>query len=145
MSKILSYRGLLKDGGQDRILLSTRKGEAGYRITKFELFPNAPGVHAVEHVMKVFSVEQGAITGFVDFSDTNILASAYVAMNYAAYYGTDMVTIFDTAIVNQDIFITHSEIISGDGYACNYHLELEKIKLSEHEAMVTTIQSIRSG
>jgi len=42
-NRILCYRGLLACGGQETILLSTKKGEVGYRITKFQLMPQKPG------------------------------------------------------------------------------------------------------
>jgi len=47
-NRILSYRGLLADGGEDTILLSTKKGEVGYRIIKFEMFPYKPGQQLLE-------------------------------------------------------------------------------------------------
>jgi len=35
-NRILSYRGLLAEAGQDTILLTTKKGEVGYKIIKFQ-------------------------------------------------------------------------------------------------------------
>jgi len=32
---VKTFRGLLADGGQDRIRLSTIKGKVGYKIAKF--------------------------------------------------------------------------------------------------------------
>jgi hypothetical protein len=34
-------------------------------------------------------------------------------------------------------------VLSGGGVACNYYLELEEIKLSEHEAAVATLKDMR--
>ena len=70
MSKILSYRGQLADGGQDRILLSTKKGEVGYRIKKFQAIDDEPGEVEVEMVVKLYSVEQTTVNNTVNFSDT---------------------------------------------------------------------------
>jgi len=47
---IKTFRGLLADGGQDRIRLSTIKGKVGYKIAKFEGFPNTPGVTDYESI-----------------------------------------------------------------------------------------------
>jgi hypothetical protein len=147
MSETLSYRGLLAEATQDRILLSTKKGEAGYRIIKLELFPHKPG-HTVnyESVVQVFTVEQSSVASSgatVDFSDTTLLAAAYYQDNNNDAYPSSLDVVFDKIIVNQDIFITLTDNASG-GFM-NYHIELEKVKLSEHQAMVTTIQSIRNG
>jgi hypothetical protein len=147
MSEILSYRGLLAEGTQDRILLSTKKGEAGYKIVRLELFPHQPG-HTVnyESVVQVFTTSQSSIPASgatVDFSDTTLLAAAYYQDNNNDAYPSSLDVIFDKITFNQDIFITLTDNASG-GFM-NYHIELERVKLSEHEAMVTTIQSIRNG
>ena len=139
MSKILSYRGLLADGATDIINLHTTNGLIGYRITKLEIMPNAPGTN-IDGIVKVFTKEPDAAVATVDFSDQTLIA---VAWNYNDTYETQEVVVFDNLTFNQDIYVQHHEDKSSG--AMNYHIELEKIKLSEHEAMVTTIQSIRNG
>jgi len=146
-NRILSYRGLLADGGQDTILLSTQKGEVGYRITKFELFPYQPGQgsNETESVFKIYSVEQSAVDRIVDFSDNTLLGAGFVN-NYtsAEQYPVAVTTVFDQKIFNQDIYVTHENGHS-DAVACNYYLELEIIKLDESQAMVATLSDIRSN
>ena len=143
MSKILSYRGQLSDGGQDRILLSTKKGEVGYRIKKFQAIDDEPGEVEVEMVVKLYSVEQTTVNNTVNFSDTTLLGVVLYANQGNQSVVSSEAIIFDNAIFNQDIYVT---AFSWEGTpGCNYYLELEQIKLSEHDAMVTTIQSIRNG
>jgi hypothetical protein len=136
---VLSYRGLLADGAQERILLSTKKGEAGYRITKFEIIPNSPGDN-IDSVVKIWKTEPSAATGVIDFSDNRLLA---VAWNYNDTYETQNIITFDNEIFNQDIYIQAFDDKSTG--SINYYFELERIKLSEHDAMVATIKNIRNN
>ena len=66
-NRILSYRGVLADGAQETILLSTKKGEVGYKITKFQLFPGAPGVTGQQSIVKIYKDLQSTIDGEVNF------------------------------------------------------------------------------
>jgi hypothetical protein len=144
-NRILSYRGLLADGGQETILLSTKKGEVGYRILKFQLMPGEPGDGAGEHVMKIYKEEQSSIDGKIDFSDNRLLAAAHIANSattYSNYSGWPSI-IFDQEIVNQDIYITHED--SGGAGKINWYLELQVIKLDESQAMVATLKDIRNN
>ena len=143
MSDILTYRGLIADDGIEEILLSTKKGEAGYRITKLQLMPNNLNT-SQEACFKIYTTEQTAVTFEFDFSDTTLLAAArYTESSAADTRAEDLHVIFDHVIFNQDIYLTHKNNESGIGV--NYYIELERIKLSEQDAMVTTLQSIRSG
>ena len=75
---IKSFRGNIKDNGIDMIPLSTRNGSVGYKIVKFELFPDNPGTVRQESLVKIYSVSQtGTPTSSVDFSDNTLLAAAY--------------------------------------------------------------------
>ena len=135
---IKTFRGLLADGGQDRIKLQTIKGKVGYRIAKFELFPNQMGV-AVDSMVKIFKSEQtGATSGTVDFTDSELLAAG---ANYNGTYEIDHIVVFDNEIFNQDIYITHHE--STGSSSVNYYLELEVIPLTDHGAEFTTLKDIR--
>jgi len=140
MSRILSYRGRLASDGQDTILLSTKKGEAGYRITKFEVMPASFSGDQIG----IVTINSTAYTpvNTVDFSDTTLLATAIVRTGNLQLR-SDEIIIFDNTTFNQDIFIGLKNL-DGD-IDVNYHIELEQIKLSEHEAMVTTIMNIRNG
>ena len=142
MSERLTYRGLLADGAQDTILLHTKKGEAGYRIVKFQVIPNNPGGQDPEASVQIWKVPTTP-TNLIDFSDTTLLAAAYYSGGSTTTKTQDVVIIFDQEVVNQDIYITLVD--DSDNESMNYYIELERIKLSEHDAMVTTLQSIRTG
>jgi len=143
-NRILSYRSLMADGDQETILLSTKKGEIGYRITKFEGMPNAPGGTAIqESVFKIYTKEQSSVDGSIDFSDNRLLGSLYVKMDASDEAPSTLHVIFDQIIFNQDIYITHKDVSTGE--SCNYYLELEMISLSEDQAMVATLKDIRNN
>jgi len=141
---IKTFRGLLEDGEQEKIRLSTKKGKIGYRIVKFEIYPNKPGQESVENNMAVWKVKQLApstSTFLVDFSDGNMLAVASYHDSSSESTTSDFVTIFDREIFNQDIYITHTDTNAGIG--CNYYLELETISMSDNAAVVSTLRDIR--
>jgi len=143
-NRILSYRGLLADGAQERILLSTKKGEVGYRIIKFQLLPNTPGDVNQDSTVQIFTIEQTSVVQTINFSNTTLLGAATYGSDDGTYSNNDRyAVIFDNVIINQDIFVTHKDQAVGE--SINYYIELEVIKLSEHDAMVTTIQNIRNG
>ena len=140
---IKSFRGKLKDNGIDTIPLSTNNGSIGYKITKFELFPDNPGTNRQESLVKIFTIPQtGTPTSTVDFSDNTLLAAAYYAFNDAAYYGQDKVTVFDNMIFNQDIYVTHKDVVGSQDV--NYYIELEQITLSLDENTAATLKDIRN-
>jgi len=146
-NRILSYKGLLADNAQDTILLSTKKGEVGYRIRKLEIMTQAPFAGATaEHVIKVWKEQQTTpyTDSTVDFSDNRLIGTA-ITTNHTTGYANPvpLIIVFDTTIFNQDIYITHTE--SSNSQGCNYYLELEVIKLDESQAMVTTLQDIRNN
>jgi len=143
-NRILSYRGLLADGGQETLLLSTNKGEKGYRITKFQIMPDDPNQSTVKHVVKIYSLFQSAIDDSVDFSDNRLLGAATYneapgPQDQAGY----QTIIFDQTIFNQDIYVTNSE--PSNNQPVNYLIELEVIKLDESQAMVATLKDIRNN
>jgi len=142
-NRILSYRGLLTDGAQDTILLSTKKGEIGYRIIKFQAMPNTPGIVNQESVMKVYTKEQSTYDAVVDFSDTTLLGCVYLKQGESPTTPSTLQVIFDQKIFNQDIYITHKDASTAED--CNYYLELEVIKLDESQAMVATLKDIRNN
>jgi len=142
-NRILSYRNLIENGGQDTILLSTKKGEVGYRITKFKILLGNPTSESSEAVVKIFSTNQTSITDKINFSDNELLGAGFWTNEAAAHQNPEDVTIiFDNVIFNQDIFITYIDSKTTTGI--NYLLELEVIKLDESQAMVTTLKDIRN-
>jgi len=143
-NRILSYRGLLADGGQETILLSTKKGEMGYKIKKFEAIPAAPGSSSSNHILKIYKVSQSTTSSTIDFSTQTLIGSLWIRDNVDANYaGAIESIIFDQEIFNQDIYITHVETVGTE--SCNFYLELEMIKLDESQAMVATLKDIRNN
>jgi len=141
-NRILSYRGLLADGGQETILLSTKKGEKGYRITKFQLMAIDPNEN-IENAVKIYKDLQSSVSNDVDFSDNRLLGAGMIwsSTNQALIH--ENFIIFDNEIFNQDIYITNSSTV--DAASINYYLELEVIKLDESQAMVATLKDIRNN
>jgi len=143
---IKTFRGLLADGGQNRIRLSTIKGKVGYRIIKFALFPNRPGgTSHVESVGQIFKTQQTTVAtanSIVDFSDSDLLAAAYLTDDVNNASGPLQIVIFDQEIFNQDIYITHTD--EAGTAACNYYFELEVIPLDDKGAEYTTVKDLRT-
>ena len=140
---IKTFRGLLTDGEQEKIRLSTKKGKIGYRILKFQIMSDTPyDQNAAEHVTKLFKVPQNSVDGKVDFSDGNLLGVAIINNNTTGYqYPSVPTIIFDQEIFNQDIYITHIDLVNA--VACNYYLELETINMTDNAAAVSTLRDIR--
>jgi len=142
---IKSFRGLLADGVQDKIRLTTTDGRMGYRITKLQGITNDPGVATREHVLKIYKSEQSTIDGGVDFSDGDLLGCLYVTNRSDSLLSGDNSIIFDNIIFNQDIYITHFEAATspGSGGSANFYIELEQIKLSPAQAEVLIVKDLR--
>ena len=145
---VKTFRGLLADGGQDRIRLSTIKGKVGYRIIKFEVFPNFPGTQDYESTLQIWKTSQSSIstsTATVNFTDSDLLAAAYYVEDKSATYGNPpgSIIIFDQETVNQDIYITHTATTGSE--FMNYYFELEVIPLDDAGAEYTTLKDMRTG
>jgi len=142
---IKTFRGLLADGGQEKIRLTTKKGKVGYKIIKFDLFPHRPGTVAhVESIVQIFKVEQSTIStsgSYVDFADGGLLAAAYLTDDVNNSSGPLQVVMFEQEIFNQDVYITHTDE-AGTG-KCNYYVELETMSLTDNAAAVSTLRDIR--
>jgi len=122
---IKTFRGILADGGQDQIWLSTKKGKIGYKIVKFQVFPSNPGTAEYEGVVKIFKTDQtGAIVGTVDFSDNTLLGVGYYAALTSKVH-SPLISVFDNEIFNQDIFVSHKA--NTGSASMNYYIELETI------------------
>ena len=142
---IKSFRGKIEDGGIDTVPLSTNDGSTGYRIKSLQIITDTPGASNYESLLKIYSIPQTAATESVDFSDNTLLAMAYQAgSSDSTVYPTTQVVVFDNAVFNQDIYITHADIRHGSGSGLNYHIELEQVKLSLDENTVATLKDIRN-
>jgi hypothetical protein len=144
MSRIISFRGLIKSGGQDTLPLQTNNGLMGYRIVKFQMMTPNAGTTDYEHTMQIWKTDQtGAITAEVNFSDNRLLAAGFIEGAAATnFIGNPLHVIFDNEKFNQDIYITHFD--SKSALACNYYIELEQMKLNLDEQTVATLKDIRN-
>jgi len=141
---IKSFRGLLADGDQERIVLHTNNGLTGYRIVKFEVIGNNPAAQDPEAIIQVWKVEQTLPTSeLIDFSDQTLLAAAYYSGGDTTTKPQDVSIIFDNEIFNQDIFITLKD--DSDNESMNYYFELEQVRLDLAESTVATLKDIRNN
>ena len=138
---IKTFRGLLSDGDQNRIRLSTKKGKIGYRIKKFQVMGNQPGAATQESVVKLYKVEQSTVDANIDFSDGNLLATAILIANDGSNYQFTTDVMFEQEVFNQDVYITHKDYDTGAD--CNYYLELETFDMTDNAAAVSTLRDIR--
>jgi len=141
---IKTFRGLLADGAQDRIRLSTIKGKVGYRIVKFQVLTGSPADTAPESIVQIWKTEQTTVTAKINFTDSDLLAAAFYNQDATAANIVSQVIIFDTEIFNQDIYIAHIDDNTGSATNCNYYLELEVIPLDDAGAEFTTLKDLRS-
>jgi len=137
---IKSYRGLLADGGQDKIRLTTTDGRTGYRVVKFQMMSSTPGLATTEQVTKIFKSEQTTIDGIVNFSDSDLLGASYWSIEGTSQRGFQTI-IFDQEIFNQDIYVTYKAVVGTDSNS--YYIELEQIKLSSAQAEVLIVKDLR--
>ena len=144
MSRMISFRGQVPDGQQDRIKLSTIKGKVGYRIRKFQICgPNMGNVDD-ELTGKIYKKDQtGNINGNVNFTEGDLLAVAFYNDAASTAYGQDQVIIFDNEVVNQDIFV-YGVDNSGNTNQINYYIELEAMSLTDIESTMLTLKSLRT-
>ena len=143
---IKSFRGKMKDNSATRIRLSTSNGMTGWKVNKFELM-GANMNEDVEHVVKVWLLEPAAgdYATEYDFDDARLLAAAFLRNTKAATAGyNDTVIVFDNITFNQDIWISHKDV-GGSTEECNYHLELEQVRLYKNSQAVVTLKDIRAN
>ena len=137
-----TFKGLLADGQQQKIRLSTNNGEMGYRVVKFQGIGNNPGGQNPESLLTLTRYKQSTIDGTINFDNPSILGIVYWQGGATAGdTPQDMTIIFDDKIVNQDIFISHHE--AHGNQSCNYYVELEQVKLSKDEAAISTLVDMR--
>tara|TARA_R100001086_G_C11730405_1_gene229517 strand:+ start:129 stop:578 length:450 start_codon:yes stop_codon:yes gene_type:complete len=141
---IKTFRGILIDGGQQQIRLSTKKGKIGYKILKFQFMPHAPGTTDTENVTQLFKVKQTSVpttAPTIDFSDGNLLGAIW-SLNDASGQQGETTIIFDREIFNQDVFVTYTDV-RGSSTKGNYYLEVETMVLTDNAAAVSTLRDIR--
>jgi len=139
---VKTFRGLLADGGQERIELSTIRGKVGYRIVKFQAVGPDPSEN-IDCFLKIYKTLQSTIDANVDFTDSDLLASLLMTQSDSHYRTEYNTVIFDVEVFNQDIYIT----LKGVNYAANvnYYLELEVIPLDDAGAQYITLKDLRAA
>ena len=141
---IKSYRGLLADGGQDRIRLRTKTGKTGYRIVKFQVITESPADTAPESIVQIFSAEPSAVSAKIDFTNSTLLAAAFYNQDATAANIVSKVIVFDKVTFNQNIFINHIDDNTGSNTNMNYYIELETVELSDTQATQLTLKALRT-
>ena len=142
MSKTISIRGNIGDGDIQKISLKTNNGLTGYRLTSMTLMPEKCGTTDFEHTIKIYKVPQTTATEEIDFNDYNLLGAAFTEGNNSSnYIGQPLVTFFDNEIVNQNLFVTHTD--TKGALFCNYYLTFEVTKLDSVESTQITLKSLR--
>jgi len=122
--KVHSFRGLLADGGEDKINLERSNLNLAYRIVKFAIMPSASSV--AEHWVKIYKEAQSSVTAVIDFTDIDLLAAGIVTNDTSAHaYPPTQIVIFDQDLFSRDIYVTHKDNKTGE--ACNYYIELEEV------------------
>ena len=139
---IKSFRGLIADDAIETIPLSTNDGSIGYKIVKFETIYQNPAGLSAEGVMKIFTIPQTTTNSTIDFSDNTLIGAAFIENNNSATYFGGKTIVFDNVIFNQDIYITFED--NGANHSCNYHIELETVKLDLNENTMATLKDIRN-
>ena len=139
---IKTFRGLLADNTQETIHLHTNDGSTGYRVVKFQIINNTPGVAAVKGVVKIYKITQATPDAVIDFSDNTMLGAAFYEDNDSVTYVHGKTIIFDNEIFNQDIYITYADVQGSE--PMNYYIELEQVKLDLNENTVATLKDIRN-
>ena len=142
---IKTFRGLIADGGQDTIVLHTNNGSTGYKIVKFDIFPNKPGTEQSESTVQIFKIKQSSVSttaSEVNFSSQTLLAAGFYGKSAGVDNAETKITLFDNEVFNQDIYITHTE--TAGSQAVNYYIELEQVKLDLNENTVATLKDIRN-
>jgi len=128
--KVHSFRGLIEDQGQIKIRIQGSVGATAWRITKFQAM--GAGDANYESFVQVWRNEQSSIpaTGAPDFRDDQLLACLlYTQSTSGAGNPEDLNVVFDNALFNRDIFVTHSE--SAGTASINYYIELEEVTISK--------------
>jgi len=142
MSRTITYRGLIADGGQDTIPLHTNDGKTGYQVIKFQGMSENPGADNLEAVLKIYKVKQTTVDGSVDFSDGTLVAVMEHHKDNGSPYPVSENVIFDNEIFNQDIYITYNDLLVG--VKMNYYIELKQVPLTEDQALVAIVKNLRN-
>ena len=140
---IKTFRGKMADGAIDIVSLHTNNGSIGYRILKLEAMGARPAATDQESLIKIYTTPQTAVSDTVDLSDPTLIAVCFYDNSNAIGVNAMQTIVIDNVIINQDIYITHSEGAGASGV--NYYIALEQIKLDLNENTVATLKDIRAN
>ena len=144
MSKIVTYKGKLPIGEQEKIHLSTNNGLTGYRIKDFRVIASNVGAGTSTNVAKIYLTDQtGNITSTIDFSDTDLIGVSYANFSSSVNSPTYETIIFDKETFNQDIFVYITDP-DGGTTPSNFYIELEKFPIDLNTSTYHTLKNIRS-
>jgi hypothetical protein len=141
MSKKISFKGQLDEGLEEKLKLSTLKGKTGYRIHRFDVIMATPGASDYECTVKVYAKAQGSGSTDIDFTESDLLAVAYLEDGDPSDFPMSKMVIFDSEVFNQDIFVNTA---SRTGTVpVNYYIELETVELTDLQSTQLTLKSLR--
>ena len=149
MSRIVSFRGQIQSSTQDIVALHTNDGSVGYKIRKLEVIQKSPGTVGKDNegLIQIWKVSQdptSTVIQTIDFSNQTLLGIGfYSGDNAADQYPNQFISIFDSEIFNQDIYITYYDV-RGVNDPMNYYIELEQMDLALDESTVATLKDIRN-
>ena len=142
---IKTFKGSIDDEEQIDIRISTSQGKVGYKIKKLQIIVTDPFVAACKLVFKVYTTKQTTIDALVDFADQTLIGVAtYHDQPVAEDMAESTVIIYENFVFNQDVFITMADV-GVNAKSASYYLELEQVKLDEHEAAVATLKDMRGS
>ena len=142
---IKTFRGQVASTSVDTISLHTNNGAVGYRMLKLQCITDNPPSYDVEGTLKIYTVPQtvASITNLIDFNDQTLIAVSWNTFGNQPYEVNNIVTVFDQAIFNQDLYITYVDN-GGNARPMNYYIELEQVSLDLSENTVATLKDIRN-
>ena len=140
---IKTFRGILADGEQNKIRLSTKKGKIGYKIIKFQCIPETVASGSNEGLIVISKVPgTGTPPTTLDLSDGNVLGAILWLRDQGTVAITSKTIIFDQEVFNQDIFVNYEDAQGSSG-RMNYYIELETFIQTDNQAAVSTLRDIR--
>ncbi len=123
--KVHSFRGLLGDGGEDKISLERQNANVAYRIVKFQLFP-ADTSAARDSLVKIWREKQSSVVANANFSDPDLLGAA-LSRNRDTDEA-EVSVVFDNVLFSRNIYVTHYESIAS--VSINYYIEIEEVPVA---------------
>jgi hypothetical protein len=144
--KIKTFKGKLSQGDIDEIHLQGGEEDKGFRIHKFMIIPFSFTAD-MNSLLTIQKVKPGSAPVTVDFSDDATIGAAYYTQSDTPHnQPEDLTVMFDKEMVNQNIYLTYSDVLSSTPPDMNYYLELEEVTMSKGEqAVVNFVAALDHG